>query len=523
MLNFSHHSGGGTAPVLRDYQNQAIDSAIAALDQHRAVIVVAPTGSGKTVIASAIIARYPDKRVLFLAPRRELINQTCNKLDDVAVSYGVIMAGEKRRINQYAMVKVASVDTINSRVLRTGKMQLVPPDILMRDAAPVGLTAKFEALLALYPDAKIVGFTATPCRSDGKALGRVYQKLVNVSSVKELTELGFLVPARYFAPSIPDLRGVKVVAGDYHKGQLDAAVNQPKLIGDVLQHWLLHANDRRTVIFCTSIEHSAAMASRFMAAGIAAEHVDANTDQELRDGIFQRFSSGRTQVLCNCTLASIGFDLPELDCVVLNRPTKSLGLYLQMLGRGLRPAANKRDCLVVDHAGAVHQHGFADEERFWTLDGDYAVDQFKTKAAEKAKEKADLKPVTCPECKCVYEGAAVCPSCGYTRPPKKKHLLNFDGNLQELYSKATLASHAFWTPDRRFGFYCELVQIGRMRGYKPGWAGAKYRDKFLNWPHIDWPSAALRAPAPEPSIHTLRWVKSETIKWVRSKNKVTND
>lgn len=518
-LDYSHHSGDGQKPKLRDYQQAALDKTIAALQSKQAVLLVAPTGSGKTVMGAALIESMPDKRCYFLAPRRELIRQTCRKLDDVAVNYGVILAGEKKLINQYSRTQVASIDTLNARVLRSQKLQLAPPDLIIIDEAHVGLTANRARLLALWPEAKIVGLTATPCRSDGKAMGMIYEKLIEVSNVKDLTDRGFLVPARYFAPSIPDLRNVRITAGDYNQGDLDKAINQPHLIGDVLQHWMKHANDRRTVVFCTSIEHSAAMASRFMAAGIAAEHVDANTDTEQREAIFARFSSGRTQVLCNCTLASIGFDLPELDCVVLNRPTKSLGLYIQMLGRGLRPADGKKDCLVLDHAGAVHQHGFADEPRFWTLDGKYAQDQAKLKREQKAKEEKDKAAITCPECACVFECSNVCPSCGHTFPPRKKHLLNHDGDLHELYTKAAKASSDWWTVERRFGFFCELVELCRRRGYKPGWAAAKYKSKFLHWPPSNWNREELMRAPVEPSPQLLRWIKADTIKWVKSKRR----
>ena len=135
-------------------------------------------------------------------------------------------------------------------------------------------------------------------------------------------------------------------------------MNQPQLMGDVVEHWLRHAADRRTVVFGTSVDHAIALAAAFRAAGVPAEHVDANTPTEEREAVFGRFRAGETQVLTNCFLAAYGFDLPAIAAVVLARPTKSLMLYLQMLGRGLRIDDGKRDCLVLDHAGCVHRFGF---------------------------------------------------------------------------------------------------------------------------------------------------------------------
>lgn len=523
QLDFTHRSGDGP-PVCRHYQLAAIDAAQEALKLSRAVLLVAPTGSGKTVIAAEFIRRQPEARFLFLAPRRELVNQTCRKLNDVGVRHGVILAGDKR-INLYSRVQVASVDTVLSRVVRKKKYKLAAFDYLIVDEAHVGLTAKREALLNLWPDAKIIGLTATPCRSDGKTLGRIYDQIVEVSSVSELTEAGHLVGARYFSISTPDLKKVRTTAGDYNLHDLAAVTNTPKLVGDVVEHWVRHAINRRTVVFCVDIAHSAATAARFCESGIRAEHVDANTPSDERDAIFKRFARGETQVLCNCTLASIGFDLPELDCVVLNRSTKSLGLYIQMLGRGLRPADGKKDCLVLDHAGNVHRHGFATDDRFWTLHGTYAVDHAKVAESKAAKIKKDLKQITCPECKCVWEGSNQCPACKYIFPVKQRDKPHHEGTLVELLRRGQEAfispagESGDWTLPRKIDFYSQLVGIAQGRGYKPGWAACKYKDKFGVWPDYSWNRAITQnGPAPA-SIHTIRWVQSSQIAWRKSQQR----
>ena len=501
---------------LRPYQLGALEKLeqLKFMDVH-APLIVAPTGAGKTVIAAEIIRRAADKRTLFLAPRRELIHQTCRKLDDIGVQYGVLLAGDKRT-NLGAMVQVASRDTLISRMLRTKKLELPPFQQVIVDEAHVGLTDRSQQLLALWPDATIIGLTATPTRSDGKALGRVYDELIEVSTTRELTELGFLVPGRYFSVSEPDLQKVRTTAGDYNRGDLEGVMHQAKLTGNIVEHWLAHAAQRRTVVFATTIPHSVALAQEFLAQGVAAEHVDANTPQHAREAIFDRFSCGRTQVLTNCTLASIGFDLPELDCVVFARPTKSLGLYLQMLGRGLRPAPGKHDCLVLDHAGNVHRHGFGTDDRFWTLHGKYAIDE--KRAAEAKAERAKKEEpaqITCPQCKCVWVGSNTCPSCGYFFQAKPRTIGTREGSLVEVGPNKTRAM----TEEQRRAFFLELYGYSEMKNYKPGWAAYKYKERFGAWPPRNWSSHTSAYGGIDPSQATMRWVLSRQIAYSRAKRR----
>lgn len=495
---------------LRDYQLAALER----LDQllflgAKAPLIVAPTGAGKTVLAAEIIRRRGLQRGLFLAPRRELIHQTCRKLDAFGVKYGVLLAGD-RRTNLYANVQVASRDTIISRVLRRKRIHLAPFDYLIVDEAHVGLTRRSLELYAQWPEATIIGLTATPTRSDGRALGLVFDELLEVESVAALTYRGFLVPGRYYSVSEPDLRAVRETAGDYDASDLDAVMNKPALVGDIVEHWLTHAATRRTVVFATSIAHSVALAEQFVLNGVTAEHVDANTPQDERERIFERFASGRTQVLTNCTLAAIGFDLPELDCVVFARPTKSLGLYLQMLGRGLRPSPDKRDCVVLDHAGNVQRHGFATDPRFWTLHGKYAEDQERKERAKKEREEKGVVQLTCPKCRHVFHSSIQCPACGYVFPPRAEKLATLDGQLVELEDWRNKKKE--WTPDEKRAFFLELAGFGEMKDFKPGWAKATYRERFDEWPRHAWSREAELGAAQEPSLATLRYIKSRFIR-----------
>lgn len=491
---------------LRDYQERAIelvnDSSRAG---KRAPLVVAPTGCGKTVIASAMMERAVARghRCLFLAPRRELIYQTSRKLDEFGLPHGLVLAGCDARQDLYAPVQVASIDTLLARVVRKRRIELPEPHVVFVDEAHLAITAKRRELLDLFPKAWRVGLTATPTRKDGRALGALFDTIVEPTSITALIRAGWLVPARYFAPSTPDLSGVHVLAGDYNSKELATVMNQPRLHGDVVNHWLKHASDRRTVVFATSIEHSVALCEEFLRNGVAAEHVDANTPQHLRDATFERFRSGQTRVLCNCFLASYGFDLPELSCVVLARPTRSLMLYLQMIGRGLRPADGKKDCLVLDHSGAVHRHGFADDERVWTLEGDQALVDTRMAGADKR----ELKMLTCPECAFVFSGARLCPECGYFFAPKGREVRTLDGELVEI------GQHLPRNEQDELVFYSELLGFAQESRYKQGWAYHKFRAKFDHYP----PASFRHARPVQPSASTRGWIKSDRIRWLKAR------
>ena len=491
---------GPTVHALRDYQVLAINRVAEAWRRGvRSLLLVSPTGSGKTVIAAEMIRRTVanGRRVLFLAPRRELVDQASRKLSALGVEHGIILAGD-RRCNLSALAQVASIDTLKARINR---LALLEPALVIVDESHLYVTEARERLLDRWPTARRVGLTATPCRQDGRGLSVLFNELIEVvATPAELTRAGHLVPAHYYSLSEPDLRRVGVVGGDYRPGQLAAAMH--KLVADVPETLLLRAAGRRSVLFAVNVRHSIAVRDALLKAGVAAEHVDGTTPLAERAAIFRRFRSGETEVLCNCQVATIGFDLPEIDCVVLCRPTKSLAMYLQMIGRGLRPAPRKTECLVLDHSGCVHALGFATDDREWSLEGH--ADLATTRRARERSAGADT---TCPECHCIYTGGRQCPSCGFYIEPIGKDIVTLEGELVQVGEARPEGV------DRRV-FYVELRGFAVERGHKAAWADCKFRERFGVFPPWGWKSAAPVVP----TNTTRRWIQSRHIAWARSRS-----
>ena len=339
-------------------------------DGARRVLLVAPTGSGKTLMAAELVrlARGRDKRVLFLAHRRELIQQAHRKLYAAGIDAGIIQAGFEPRPEQ--PVQIASVQTLWARAFRGTRSEKPSADLIVVDEAHHVRARTYQGILNSYPEAAILGLTATPCRGDGRGLGNVFDALVECPPVQALIDLDFLVGTRVYAPSTPDLTEVRVERGDYVESQLAERVNTDQLVGDIVEHWHRLAAPRKTVVFATGVAHSIHIRDEFRRSGVLAEHIDGKTPAEERDAILARLSRGEIDLVTNCMVLTEGWDQPDVSCIVLARPTKHMGLYRQMIGRVLRPAPGKDYALVLDHAGATWQHGLVEEPVTWTLNQD---------------------------------------------------------------------------------------------------------------------------------------------------------
>lgn len=502
--------GADTAPALRPYQADVITRAWQAVaDGKRRILLVAATGSGKTVIAGAMTQEQVSAggQALFLAHRRELVSQASAKLYGVGVDHGIVQAGMPTR--PLARVQVASISTLHARAVRRESMSLPPADIVIVDEAHHARSRSWQAILSAYPDAVIIGLTATPCRGDGRGLGNLFDAIVECPGIADLTAMGHLVPARIYAPTEPNLKGISTARGDYVETELAERMNQRDLIGDIVEHWHRLASGRPTVVFATGVAHSVAIRDDFRASGVMAEHIDGTTPADERDAILHRLGDGKVDVICNAMVLTEGWDCPAASCAVLARPTRQLGLYIQCCGRVLRPAPGKTDALILDHAGAVFQHGFPDDRIRWTLHADRRAENLSQRNRSDGKTTGVS---TCPECKAVRLAGEPCPACSWRPRVKPQRVEVVDGQLAAV-DRNRIARAAEPSRDERISFHRQLIGIAAERGYQRGWAAHKYKEKFGAWPD-------LRDPAPlPPEPATRAWVKSRVIAWAKAQER----
>lgn len=500
--------------VLRDYQLKAVEDLRQSFVRgNRRLLLQAGTGSGKTIIAAEIIKNSvaKGKFVLFLAHRRELIDQCADKLVRFGVDHGLIMAGRDRKMAK--QVQVASIQTIWSRSIKTKQIPLPPADLVVIDECHRSLSPTYLHLIERYAEmgAAILGMTATPCRGDGRGLGHVYEDMIRCPPIKELTDLGFLVPIRYFAPSAPDLTGVKVRMGDYVEKELTGRMEP--LIGSIVENWARLADGRPTVVFATGVRHSIHLRDEFEKVGVAAAHMDGKTPDDEREEIFTNLWEGKIDVLCNCMVLTEGWDCPPVSCCVLARPTKSIGLYVQMAGRTLRPWDGKDDCLLIDHSGAVYEHGFIHEEIPWDLDQDGKIQE----RIERKKTKKKSKPITCPECKHVFEALEECPECGWKPKTRGKEYHWIRGELVEVDKETQVK----YSQKMRESWYYQLIWYARAKGYQSGWVAHTYKKKFKIWPSQFWrkPEQVPPDDGDRAGPEVLAFIRHLQIKYAKGREK----
>ena len=326
--------------------------------------------------------------------------------------------------------------------------------------------------------------------------------MVECPSVRALIDLGYLVPTRVYAPSTPDLTGVRVERGDYVEKELADRMDKVKLIGDIVEHWHRLADGRKTVVFATGVGHSVHIRDEFRKSGVAADHIDGSTPTGEREAILDRLSRGEVSVVSNCAVLTEGWDQPDVSCIVLARPTRHMGLYRQMVGRVLRPAPGKVDALVLDHAGAVFQHGFVEEPVAWTLDQDRRAEN--PVHAARAKHEA-LGLTTCPKCSAIRTAGSPCPACGW-RPQRRPEAVEVaDGELGHVHHDGSVAKSI----QDMSAFHRQLAWIAREREYKPGWVAWTFKKKFGHFPAAQNPEPAQPEPA------TLAWVRSRQIAYAK--------
>jgi DNA repair protein RadD len=441
--------------TLRPYQSTAVAQIRAALARgHRSVLFVLPTGGGKTVVFSHIAERAASKgnRICILVHRVELLEQASRSLTGLGVRHGLIAAN--RSMDLSAPVQVASVATLARRLHR------LPADLfqlLVVDEAHHSNAGTWAKVLHHFHRARVLGVTATPCRCDGQGLGEWYGEMVLGPSAAELTDGGHLSPARILAPPGITLSGLRKRMGDFDMRQAAEMLSSGQAMGSPLSHYRQHLNGQTAIAFCCSVAHAEAVAQLFNDHGIAAASIDGTMDAASRRLLLERLGTGTIKVLTSCSLIGEGVDVPSVAGCILLRPTQSLSLHLQMIGRCLRPSPGKTHAVVLDHVGNTLRHGLPTDEREWTLEG-----------VTKRQREASPSVRVCPACFCAMaSGTQQCPECGHQFVPERRELTHVEGELQEVVARQ--ARRAEQSSAQSFE---DLVRIGHRRGMANprGWA-----------------------------------------------------
>lgn len=459
---------------LRPYQEDAVGKILdyAVKNPTGRLLIVVPPRGGKTLIAATgmrLMAYDQRLRGLWVAHRRELVDQAYDHLVESGIpekTLGVLMRDDKRE-NASASIRVASVDTISRR--SKPDAQIVVTDEAHRDASEGR-----RALRALYQNSFRLGITGTPYRMHGNGLREDYDEMFCVASPSELIADGYIVAPRMFVPPpelVPDVSRVRTIGGDFDVGQLDVAANKSTIVGGIVSEWKRLADDKQTLVFPVSVEHSKNIVARFREAGIAAEHLDGNVSHSKRADILARLRDGSTRVVSSCAVLSEGIDAPWIKCVVLARPTKSVALHIQQANRCMTPWKGIVP-IVLDHAGNLIRPllGAPHHDRKWTLD---APDK-------KDKERFRQLMKRCHSCGAAMDAdAPSCTECGIKLACQVANVAplvpdEIPGELQE----------ARLTHDEIVAERAKLEAFAEARGFDCGWAEkvmmAKYR--WLNAP-----------------------------------------
>jgi DNA repair protein RadD len=465
-------SGKNQQPLLtpRPYQTDLMDQIRA---QYRPglvlrVLLQLPTGGGKTFvfcrIAAGAIAK--GKRVWLLGHRAEILTQISDALYTLGIDHGVLEGGQA---DTDSTIIVASIATMARRLDR---YKDAAPDLIIVDEAHHAIAASWRKILNTFPTARILGTTATPERSDGCGFGDVFEAMIVGPDVAELTRQGYLVHAVVYAPSVAvDLSGVRTRAGDYASDDLAKVMSRGALVGDAIEHYKTLGDGVPAIAFAVNVAHSQQIAARFNAAGIPAAHVDGETPAPERKRLIAALGAGKLKVLCNCGLISEGVDVPIVGAAILMRPTQSLALYLQQVGRTLRPAPGKTRAIILDHAGNSLRHGLPADPREWSLEG---------KPRQQRAQPLEPRLRHCKVCGAVNAvGAVRCVGCGAELKPTPAEQREIDAKLiaaernQLIHEIRAMTYHEA----RRFADSADKARlVAFAKGWKPGWAYYRVRE-----------------------------------------------
>lgn len=377
------------------------------------------------------------KKICAAAHRDFLHDQISSALTDEGVQHGIMKGGTRYTTRQN--VVVASIFTLAKRL-----EHFPAPDLIILDEAHHALAGSWQKVAAAFPNAYVIGVSATPCRQDGGGLGDYFDCMVEGPTTAELMAEGYLSNAVVYAPRVaPDLRGVHTRGGDYIPSELEIAVDKPAITGDAVSHYEKVANGKRAVAFCCSIRHAQDVADEFQKAGHESRCLHGKTERWEQRDTFRKFEAGQIKIITSCALIDEGLDVPAIEVAILLRPTQSLGLYLQQVGRSLRTFPGKSHTIILDHAGNVQQHGFPDEDRAWTLE----------KTLDRKMKSTAQTIRTCPECYAMHRPMPVCPVCGHVYQTVGRMVDHVDGELEQVTAVDPMAEL-----ERRFHILRKVAQ-----------------------------------------------------------------
>ncbi len=355
--------------MLRPYQTESVNALLKAIHSKTNTILQLPTGTGKTTVIAELIKQWkstiPNSRALIIVHRIELVDQMIDRFIQFGIIAGKIQSGEK--VNLEFQIQLGLIQSLRNDGRKPATVSLI-----IIDEAHHITANTYQNLIQYYDENKpvILGITATPSRLDGAPLGKTFNQLLQYGQINDFVSNGYLAPMKHYATGAPSLKQINVKnTGDYDEKELEIEMSKDLVMADLIKGYEQHAKGKKTIVFAVNTNHASLIADRYKKKGYSAVSIDYKTDPKTRNELVEKFKSGEIQILCNVNLFTEGFDCPDVEVVQLARPTKSLNLYLQMVGRGMRIFPGKEFGIILDNAKLWEEHGLSSRDRIWSLEG----------------------------------------------------------------------------------------------------------------------------------------------------------